>query len=130
MDVDRFKLDEKAEVEGVWRNLGEGARIKIARMMNPTYREAMRKRTEPYQALTELGQLGEKLGEEILIGALAEGILVDWEGFEENKLPLQPTMENKIRLLTTHKALREMVVAEANKQANFAAKVEKADLKN
>ena len=41
MNIDVFATDEKLELEGIWKELGAGAAIKVARADNPKYKEKL-----------------------------------------------------------------------------------------
>ena len=66
MDLSKFKADRTAEDEGVWVALDgddNGAQIKLARIGNRRYREAMQRRMKPYRRALRAGTLDETTAE-------------------------------------------------------------------
>jgi hypothetical protein len=114
MDLFKFRSNLDLESEGVWIELGEGARIKVARMNNPRHSAALRRVTKPYRRQIEAGTLNEDISYRLIGEAMAEGILLDWEGLDEQGEPLK----------YSPKAARDLLV---NPQLrDFRAQVESA----
>jgi len=111
MDVFKtFAVDKKKEVEGVWFDVAEGGRVKIARINNQAYRDAFRRRTVAAEQAVRLKVLDEASAERVLIDTLAEAILVDWEGFTAEGEEFPYTFENAQTLLTELTVFRDFVV--------------------
>jgi hypothetical protein len=118
MDLTRFKADPQLEDEGVWTSVdvGTGARIKIARIGNRRYREAMTKRLKPYRRALRNGTLDERVTEQITAEVLAETVLLDWQGLTDGGAPLTYSAEAARTLLcdTRFKDFRDLVVEMAS----------------
>lgn len=122
MDLNRFKTDANAENNGVWINLGEGARIKVARAGNRKNSDLFTRLTaDPdYKRKEKMGTLTDEEYEPILLQCLAETILLDWEGFTEDGKPVPYNRENAMRLLAFRDFRRAVQDASAE-AANFRA---------
>ena len=82
MDLSKFKADRTAEDEGVWVALDgddTGARVKLARIGNRRYREAMQRRMKPFRRALRAGTLEEATAERVTAEVLAETVLLDWQ---------------------------------------------------
>lgn len=114
MDLTRFKADPVLEDEGVWTSVDAGteASIKIARIGNRRYREAMTRRLKPFRRALRNGTLDEKVTEKITAEVLAETILLDWKGLTQNGVPLSYSPEAAKELLCDNrfKDFRDLVV--------------------
>lgn len=124
--VDRYKTDKNLEENGQWVDLGEGVEIKIARL-NSERSQAVRRRLEkPYSKMR--GEIPAQIQEDILTKQVAEAVLLDWKGVElEVGKPLDPTLENKIKVLTEFKDFRQDVVFVSMEAETFkTAKAEEA----
>lgn len=100
MDIGKLKTNLDLESEGVWVELGEGARIKVARMNNPRHSAALRRITKPYRRQIEAGTLNEDISYRLIGEALAEGILLDWEGLTDNGEEIKYSPKTAKDLLT------------------------------
>lgn len=114
MDLTRFKADPVLEDEGVWTSVDAGteASIKIARIGNRRYREAMTRRLKPYRRALRNGTLDEKVTEKITAEVLAETILLDWKGLTQDGVPLTYSPDAAKDLLCDNrfKDFRDLVV--------------------
>lgn len=133
---DNFATDEKLEVVGVWHNLDVAgtSRIKVARMDNPRYQQAMQNlyaqkakelHAEPDEARTEPGSVTRQ----VMAQGLAESILLDWEGISYKGKVLKYSKENAVMVLA-HKDFLELVLRLANDITNFQLRLEEDQTKN
>ncbi|CTQ45771.1 hypothetical protein [Roseibium aggregatum] len=83
MDIGKFRTNKEAEIEGAWVDIGDGCKVKVARANNSEYTKKMQKLSKPHAAQARAGNLGEELATEILCEAMAETILLDWEGLKD-----------------------------------------------
>lgn len=81
---DKFGTNPKAEIEGVWQELGGGAAVKIARLGNKEAARAYRKLPKAVRNAIDEGALDDTQAEDFLAKYLAENILKDWRGLAEN----------------------------------------------
>lgn len=131
MDIRKtFGTDAKLESEGVWMDLGEGARIKVARAGNPANRRKLTKLMERHRVTLRTRNLPEDVLERITIETMAETLLLDWTGIEERGETVPYSLENATRLLTDYKDFRDQVAALAADMALFRAESEEGAQKN
>ena len=125
-----LRTDEKLEVEGVVRQLGGGAFIKVARENNDNY---VREITDLVEANRELLDSGtpeaQELDKQLVIEAMAKTILVDFEVALDGK-KLKYSFENAVKVLSDNKDFRRLVVAESRKFENYKLAKEKKQGKN
>ena len=120
MDIKKqFGTDEKKELEGVVHDLGEGAKVRVARIGNPKFKLVFNRLTKPHKQMMQRGTLPEATGDSILIRAMAETILLDWEGIEEDGTPVEYNKEEVIRLLTEYKDFRDLIANLASDMDSF-----------
>lgn len=123
MKISSFKVDEGLEITGVWRDIGDKARLLIARDNNPKFVNALRDRLSPYQTSLQKLSLDDDKAAEMLNEILADTILLGWENIEDDKD--DPIMEwkegdervfipysraNAILLLTKYKEFKALVI--------------------
>lgn len=121
MDLLNLRTDLNKEQEGTWVDIGKGARLKIARIGNPAYKETFRRLTKPYQRQMRTGNLPDEVAEKILARCLAESVLVGWEGLEMDGEPIQYSRKAAMDLLMNPqlKDFRDLVTELANEVELF-----------
>lgn len=127
----QFKTDEQKEVDGVWIALSATARVKVARMGNTRYRECMKRLRAPYQQ----GGLGttipDDLQQALLREAVAETILVDWDGIEDQDgHPLPYSKKAALDACTDLKDFYLVVLAASDNMETFKVSTQAALEKN
>lgn len=93
-----FVTDKKLELEGVWHDIGQGVRIKIARIGTPEYTAYLRKLSQPHRTLASrladdlmgLNEEDAQIFKDLEAAALSRYVLVDWDGFTETDEPHSP----------------------------------------
>lgn len=130
MDLKTFRTDNAKEQEGTWVDLGDGARLKIARMNNPRYREVQQRKLQRYKMAARSKVVPDDVWEGILNELIAETILVDWEGITMDCEPYPYSVDHAKQALTDLKDFREMVIGFADDIANFKAELDEAIEKN
>jgi len=126
MELKSYVSDETMKKEGVWVPF-DGARFKIRSTDSPAYRravEAAAKKRNPAKVRKDI-----ETQTELGIEAIANGVLIDWEGLTDGGTPVECTPANKIAVLTQAVILRDFLATEASDLANFQAEaiVEDAD---
>lgn len=121
MDLTKYKTDEALEQEGVWVDIGDGAKLKIAHNDNPKHREALRRLMKPYRVQFRNGTLPDDIADNIQLQALVDGVLRDWEGIKENGKAVEFNRGNAIRVLTEYRMIRDLVKEVAMSEAAFRA---------
>lgn len=118
-DINEFRTDEDKKASGVWVDFGGGASFKLASLEHAEFVEAFRKETKPY---TDLGrEVPEADQEEIMLRLTARHIVLDWKGVYDGDDELPYSYDNALKLLTEIKWVRDRILLEARKVANFRA---------
>jgi len=104
-----FKTDENLETAGVWQDLGDGIRAKVARFNNTNHKRVMEGLMKPYQHAMRRGTLAEDVAEKILVQGMARAILLDWEGLEEDEKPVKYSTKNAERIMLEFKDFRDLI---------------------
>ncbi len=107
----QYQTDEDAEVDGVWVDLGDGGRVKVARFGNPVHEKVMERLRRPYRNMLRSGRdLPKDIQDRLTIEGLAESILLDWSGLEdENGKAIAFSKKKAKELLTDLKDFRNAV---------------------
>ncbi len=131
MDVaKKFGTDKVKEEAGVWVSLGDGAEVLVARLTNKSYVAAIKRLTMPHRVALRNRSLPEDLNFDITIKAMAEAVLLDWKGFQENGKNLAYNREAAERLLKDYADFREQIAGIASDMDNFKSETEAAIEKN
>lgn len=131
MDIKKqFGTNKKAEETGLWVDLGQGARIRVARNTSTRYREKLRDILRPYRGAIAANALDDATSHGLLARAFAGTILLDWEGIEENGAPLPFSVEAAERLLREAPDFYRTVEKFSEDVALFREQNEAAEQKN
>jgi hypothetical protein len=116
-----FATDPALEQDGVWLELGEGARIRVARFNNHRHRALRERLLRPHRALLLAGRdLDPETDKQIAVACLARTILLDWQGVvDDDGLPVPFSVESAEALLTELADFRELVAGHAMRVENF-----------
>lgn len=125
----KFKTDKGLEENGVKIDLGEGASITIARLGNKNYQKKFQELAKPHKKAIRLGVLSDEVAEDMLIKALADSVLLGFEGFEEDGEEIVYSLENAEKLLKV-KDFRTMVMDLAGEAEAFRKADEEEAVKN
>ena len=128
MDISKFQTNKSMEEEGVWVDVdGNGTKIKVARVNNPRYKKYFQKITKPYKRQIRSGTLSEDLAEKLLVDALANTILLDWQGFTKDGESFPYSVDNARAFLAESPDFRDFVSDAANEMENYrTAELEEA----
>lgn len=106
-----FGTNVSDEIGGKWFDIGDGARIRVARFGNPKHKKALNKLRSPYKPLLlRGGEIPDDANDDIITESIAQAVLVDWEGIldaEGKTLPYSP--ETCRQVLTEYKDFLELV---------------------
>jgi hypothetical protein len=131
MDIKKqYGTSETLEQSGVWVDMGDGASVLVARSGNPDNSRLIKRLLAPHKVALRNGKLADDVAERITIEAMAETILLDWKGIEEDGKPVKYSRDAAIRLLTDYKDFRDQVAAFSTELALFQQQDEAAALKN
>jgi hypothetical protein len=130
LNLSTLITDTGKENNGVTVELG-GAKFVIASVTSERYKKALKKYLSPVQNQLALDLLQEGDAEVLMIKAMAEGLIISWDGLSEDGVtPLPYSVENAVKALTASRPLRNFIESEANKLANFRAAAETVESKN
>lgn len=119
-DLNQFRTSEELENHGVWRDLGNEARIKIARLGNAEFNKMFGEMVAPY---AETGAVvPEDVKKDITVKCLARTVLLDWEGVYDGDEEIPYSYDNAVRVLTELKDFRELVIRLAGNMDSFKEK--------
>lgn len=131
MDLKKhFETDRALEEEGVWFDVGDGGRLKIARRGNRRYRDRLRALTRGKERQLQLNTLPEDVAEDLLCAALASGILLDWEAIEENGRKVAYTEQAAADMLRRYPDFRILVESLSDDMEAYRAREEELAEKN
>ena len=120
MDLtETYGTDPKKKNEGVWVDVAIGAKIKVARLNNPVYKEEYQKLT---QGIRSVESLTETTKIELLCKAMAHGVLIDWKGIDykgKKNVSYSKELALEILLDPTLEDFRDLVTSEAQSIENF-----------
>ena len=124
-DVSALETDPALEVEGVWRDLPRGGKVKVARWQNTEFSRLMRTK---YKANRDLldgeDELSDKIGQDVMVEVMAVTILKDVSGIgHKGKLIQKYTPEIGIELLKV-KDFREKIKALSDQMDQYQHKQE------
>lgn len=123
MDFKKFRTDTSLEDAGVWIEIGEGFAVKIGRLGNKRHSQCYREKTSPpgIRRAIEAGNLSVEESQRIQIETLAESIIYDWRGLQEDGKEIPFSIEKAKELLTV-KDFRGLIHELAAEQSHFRAK--------
>ena len=131
MDLKKeYGTDKNKELDGVWEDMGNGCKVLIARIGNENYSKVFRRISKPYQNAIRRGTLGNDKAEDLLIQAMAECIVLDWTGLEEDGKKVKYSREECIRVLKEYKDFRDHVSELANSMELFKREMDAEAEKN
>jgi len=116
-----FGTDPTKEQEGVVHEMGDGLKMRIARIGNPKYQKRFQALSKPHRRAIRRSTLADEVAEKLLVQCLSETIVLDWEGLEENGEEVLYSLENCIRILTDYPELRNYVNDIANELEGYQA---------
>lgn len=99
-DLESLVTDTELEVEGVWRDLPKGAKVKIARWNNKEFQKMMRRNFKSNRVILEQDDdISDEVSEDILIKVMAHTVLRDLTGAAINGQEIKYTPEVGMKLL-------------------------------
>jgi len=125
-----YGTDKVKEKEGVMHDMGEGLKMRLARIGNTNYQKRFEVLSKPHKRALRKGSLSNEIAEKLLIQCLAETIVLDWEGLEEDGVEVPYSTENAIRILTDYRDLREYVNDLANEMEGYQAEEDEEAIDN
>ena len=134
-----FATDEKLENEGVWKDIGQGTELLVARTGNRAYGNELTKLVEANKDVLDERKddkptpAADAMSDSIMVDVLAATVLRGWRTKRPDgtyvgdllyrKKPLSYSVENA-KLLLSHKDFRQKVVGIATEIDNYRVKEE------
>ena len=113
MDFDlneEFGSNETAEVEGVWVNLGEDAKVRVARLGNVQAQKAYRKIPRAIRRQIEEGAMNNAQSAQFLSKFMSDHILKDWKDIaDKGKVLPAYTAEHGAAFLKKYRRFRDRI---------------------
>ena len=128
-----FANSEKHEKDGVWLDLGEAGRFKLARAggANSQFKKLLSKRLRPYRRQLQTDTADEAAMERVLIETFARTVILGWEGVtDREEKPLPYSYENCVTLLTELPDLFREIHEAATEAALYREHIAEEDAKN
>ena len=120
MNIGTFAVNEEAEIKGIWKNIGDGAKLLVARENNNDYNNKFRELMRPYRSATGITGLTDEEATAVFIEVEASTILLDWEGLTDVAgETVDYSVEKAIEWLTEYKEFRNLVSGIAANINNF-----------
>jgi hypothetical protein len=112
-----YATDIEKEQDGVWSDdLGDGLKLKVARLKNPGFRKLYQRLTKPYERQIRNRTLDDAVENSILSQCLAKTVLLDWQKLVLDGVELTYSHENALKVLSDPglSDFRDVVVDLAN----------------
>ena len=121
--IERYRTDKTLEEEGAWVDLGDGIKIKVARIQSHRARRVLARLYRPYESLRQNGRkVPEGVQETITRQWLAEGVLLDWEGVTDAEGKAIPfSVENALQVFEAFPDFLDEVAFFSREQETFRA---------
>jgi len=100
MDLGTTKVSVEKSTDGVWVDIDEKTKLKIARFLNPKHRAYVNRAMDPYKRASRIGQLDDATTDKVEIEAIANCILIDWKGITENGEEVKYSVKKAIAYLS------------------------------
>jgi len=117
-----FKSDKKMETEGIWLELSEGVKFRVARFgggNSSAVKKAMAKYYKPYARAIEKGLLAEEKEREVMAKAFVDSCVLDWEGIEIDGELTPFSKEKAVEFFLSLPDLLDVVVEYASAQESY-----------
>lgn len=108
---EEYDFDSDKENEGVWEDIGGGARVLVASSDCPKYREAFTNLSRNIRRKIDRNKLSEEEDAEIMSRIVGKTILLDWEGIYDDGEEIPYSTQNAISLLKKYPKFRRDVSA-------------------
>jgi len=109
----------QVDTEGLWVDFEEGVRFRIARAGNSNFLRVSDRLEAPHRKDMQRGRLSTEKQLEIQCRAMAEAILLDWEGVNTAEGPLEYSKDNAYKVLRYTPEVRDFVFEVATDHENF-----------
>lgn len=130
MDLREWRTDKDKRENGVWLALGGNAKVKVGYIKSERYRKIYGDLCREHRALLRTGDAD--AAEKILNLAIADGLVLDWEGLTEDGKKLPYSQETARRIISDpeYKEFRDYIYDYAIQRDNFVEEEIKEGSKN
>lgn len=131
MDIRKlFGTNRRAEEAGVWVDLGQGARVKVARDTSPAYRKRLQDVIRPYRGAIAANALDDRQAHALFAEAAAGTLLLDWDGIEIDGKPVPFSVAAAEQLMEEVPDFYKTIKSFAEDAALYREQHEDAEAKN
>jgi len=126
-----FGTDKNLEDGGKWFDIGDNARIRVARFGNRRHKKALADLRAPYKPLLlRGGTIPDDANDDIITESIALAVLLDWEGLLDKDGKTIPFSVDACRdALTTYKDFLELVSQLSLDSTNFRTQMQEEIVK-
>lgn len=128
LEISDYNRSEEKSEKGIWIN-HDGAKLKIRHFENEDFRGFIRSRTQANQRLPDGLTGDDDISDEEAAKAIAEHILIDWEGLEVNGEEVEYDVDLAKELLVKTE-LDRVVLTYAQDYSQFKDDKEELELEN
>jgi len=123
MDLSKYRTSKELTEEGVTIDLGDGLKVRLARIGNKKYNEALRRLTKPYQNAIRNKTISDEVMERIVLEAFVGNVLISWSGLTLDGADVPYSREKAIEILSNPEYVdfRNNLEALASEMESFRA---------
>lgn len=123
-----YATDSKKEEEGVWKEFDGGIKLKLRRLSSKASQDARKEAEKPYTSQLREKEPDTEILEKVFIQQLARGVIVDWEGVQDEdgkEIPFTPDLGVELLSDEALKDFRGEVIGFAISRDTFKAEANK-----
>lgn len=128
-----FKTDETCEKDGVWFELGDAGRFKLARAggQNKKFKQLLSKLMRPHRRKIQTDTMPEGEAQKLMVKAFSRAVIMDWEGVTDpDGEELAFNYDNCFKVMMDLPDLFSEIHETATENAIYKADIEEDDSKN
>lgn len=134
MNINEFAVNEKSEVDGIWKELGGGTALLIARANNTNYQNKLRELMAPYRGAVGVVKITDEEATKIMNEALTGTVLLNWRNLADTvdgkDVIVEYSDEAALDWLTRYKEFKKIVEMIAQDIDNYKDAAEEATKEN
>jgi hypothetical protein len=100
MDLGNQRVDIDKSTDGVWVDVDATTKIKIARFLNSKHKAFVDRAMKPHKRASRVGQVDDEITDKIEIEALANCVLLGWEGLTVKGKEVKYSVKQAIEFLS------------------------------
>jgi hypothetical protein len=130
MDISAIKGNDSAVNEGRWFPMDETTKVRICSRHKDAFKKAMRRAARKNRSKSRSAEATDILGDKLSCKAMAEHIVVGWEGVTEGGKKVPYSIETAERYLNEVPVFFEFVESCASDMEAFADGAESEEIDN